>query len=243
MSLATKWPNFQPIKNPENLFISAELRDSTQKTTYVHRLITTFYEHHISRLPAATAIPAIMTDKSQFEPGTSNGLCEMQEYLLMVMFWQKKGHQVPVHQQERPGFQYKMPDPKPVSDHLPTDDGGYQLYKAAGKLKNKRAVITGGDSGIGRAVAVLYAMEGASSLIVYLESEEKDAQETKREVENYGGKCFLFATDLRKKENCKAVIDKAVEQLGGIDILVNNAAFQKMLPDIKDLSEYVLSIS
>lgn len=136
-----------------------------------------------------------------------------------------------------------MPDPKPVSDHLPTDEGGYQLYKAAGKLKNKRAVITGGDSGIGRAVAVLYAMEGASSLIVYLESEEKDAQETKREVENYGAKCFLFATDLRKKENCKAVIDKAVEQLGGIDILVNNAAFQNMLPDIKDLSEYVLSIS
>lgn len=122
---------------------------------------------------------------------------------------------------------------------LPTDDGGYQLYKAAGKLQGKRAVITGGDSGIGRAIAVLYAMEGASSLIVYLEAEEKDAQETKQLVEKYGAKCFLFPTDLRNKENCKAVINKAVEQLGGIDILVNNAAFQNMLPDIKDLSECV----
>ncbi|EED23633.1 oxidoreductase, short-chain dehydrogenase/reductase family [Talaromyces stipitatus ATCC 10500] len=156
-----------------------------------------------------------MTDKSQFE----------------------FGHQIPVHHQDRPGFQHKIPDPKPVSDKLPTEDGGYQLYKAAGKLQGKRAVITGGDSGIGRAVAILYAMEGASSLIAYLDSEEKDAQETKKEVEKYGAKCFLFPTDLRKRENCKAVIDKAVEQLGGIDILVNNAAFQKMLPDIKDLSE------
>lgn len=150
-----------------------------------------------------------------------------------------KGHQVPVHHQDKPGWQHKIPDPKPVSDMVPTDEGGYQLYKAAGKLQGKRAVITGGDSGIGRAIAVLYAMEGASSLIVYLESEEKDAQETKQHVEKYGAKCFLFPTDLRKKENCKAVIDKAVEQLGGIDILVNNAAFQNMLQDIKDLSECV----
>lgn len=156
-----------------------------------------------------------MTSKSQFEPG----------------------HQVPVHHQEKPGFQHKIPDPKPVSDSLPTEDGGYQLYKAAGKLKGKRAVITGGDSGIGRAIAILYAMEGASSLIVYLPVEEKDAQETKRKVEEYGGKCVLCPTDLRKKENCKAVIDKAVKELGGIDILVNNAAFQNMIQDISDLSE------
>uniref|UniRef100_A0A093VMV2 Putative oxidoreductase YhxC n=1 Tax=Talaromyces marneffei PM1 TaxID=1077442 RepID=A0A093VMV2_TALMA len=157
-----------------------------------------------------------MTDKSQFE----------------------LGHQIPVHHQEKPGWQHKIPGPKPVSDMIPTDEGGCQLYKAAGKLQGKRAVITGGDSGIGRAIAVLYAMEGASSLIVYLEPEEKDAQETKQHVEKYGAKCYLFPTDLRKKVNCKAVIDKAVEQLGGIDILVNNAAFQNMLPDIKDLSEF-----
>lgn len=111
------------------------------------------------------------------------------------------------------------------------------MYKAAGKLKGKRAVITGGDSGIGRAVAILYAMEGASSLITYLPTEEKDAQETKQKVEEYGAKCVLCPTDLRKKENCKAIIDNAVKQLGGIDILVNNAAFQHMVQDIGDLSE------
>jgi NAD(P)-dependent dehydrogenase (short-subunit alcohol dehydrogenase family) len=130
-----------------------------------------------------------------------------------------------------------MLDPKPVSDQLPTDDGGYQPYKPAEKLKGKRAIITGGDSGIGRAIAILYAMEGASSLIVYLPTEEKDAQETKKKVEEHGCKCYLFPTDLRKKENCKAIVDKAVQCLGGVDILVNNAAFQNMLPDISDLTE------
>jgi NAD(P)-dependent dehydrogenase (short-subunit alcohol dehydrogenase family) len=82
-------------------------------------------------------------------------------------------------------------------------------------------------------------MEGASSLIVYLPTEEKDAQETKKKVEEHGCKCHLFPTDLRKKENCKAIVNKAVQCLGGIDILVNNAAFQNMVPDISNLSEYV----
>lgn len=80
-------------------------------------------------------------------------------------------------------------------------------------------------------------MEGASSLIVYLPEEEEDAQETRRLVAKYGAKCFLFATDLRKKENCKAVIDTAIEKLGGLDILVNNAAFQNTTQGIEDLSE------
>jgi NAD(P)-dependent dehydrogenase (short-subunit alcohol dehydrogenase family) len=130
-----------------------------------------------------------------------------------------------------------MPDPKPVSDHLPTEDGGYQLYKAAGKLMGKRAIITGGDSGIGRAIAILFAMEGASSLIVYLPQEEKDAQETKKKVEEHGRECHLLAIDLRRKENCKTVVEVALQKLGGIDILVNNAAFQNMVQDIKDITE------
>ncbi|KAL1848977.1 hypothetical protein Plec18170_007636 [Paecilomyces lecythidis] len=149
----------------------------------------------------------------------------------------KAGHQVPIHHQKHPGLQSDMDDPKPVSTHIPTEDGGYQLYKAAGKLQGKRAIITGGDSGIGRAIAILYAMEGASSLIVYLPEEESDAQETKKRVEDKGQKCHLLAIDLRKKENCKKVIDTALQTLGGIDILVNNAAYQNMLPDISDLSE------
>jgi len=80
-------------------------------------------------------------------------------------------------------------------------------------------------------------MEGADSFIVYLPEEEKDAQETKKKVEEYGRKCYLHATDLTAKENCKAVVEAALEKLGSINILVNNAAFQMMQQDIKDLPE------
>ena len=78
------------------------------------------------------------------------------------------------------------------------------MYKAAGKLKDRRALITGGDSGIGRSIAVLFAMEGADSFIVYLPEEEKDAQETKKLVEKKGRKCYLYSTDLKDQKNCKS---------------------------------------
>jgi NAD(P)-dependent dehydrogenase (short-subunit alcohol dehydrogenase family) len=130
-----------------------------------------------------------------------------------------------------------LEDPKPVSTRIPTEDHGYQTYKAAGKLAGKRAIITGGDSGIGRAVAILFAMEGASSLIVYLPEEEKDAQETKRRVQDTGCDCHCLAVDVRKKENCRKVVDTAVQCMGGIDILVNNAGFQNMIGDISSLDE------
>jgi NAD(P)-dependent dehydrogenase (short-subunit alcohol dehydrogenase family) len=132
-----------------------------------------------------------------------------------------------------------MEDPKPTSSKVPTEDGGYQTYKAAGKLSGKKAIITGGDSGIGRAVAILFAMEGASSLITYLPVEEKDAQETKRQVEEAGQTCYCLAVDLRDRKACQKVVEKAVETLGGIDILVNNAGTQTMIDDISDLEEYV----
>jgi len=130
-----------------------------------------------------------------------------------------------------------MKGPDPQSENVPTEDGGYQIYKAAGKLAGKRALITGGDSGIGRAIAILYAMEGADSFIVYLKEEEEDAQETKRKVEEKGSKCHLMATDLTDRKNCKAVVDAAVKAMGGLDILVNNAAYQMMVEDILDLPE------
>lgn len=85
-------------------------------------------------------------------------------------------------------------------------------------------------------------MEGASSLITYLPEEEKDAQETKRRVEEAGQKCYTLAVDLRTKENCRKVIDTALEKLGGIDTLVNNAGYQNMIQDIGDLDEYVLYV-
>lgn len=80
-------------------------------------------------------------------------------------------------------------------------------------------------------------MEGADSFIAYLDVEEKDAQETKRKVEEYGGKCHLLAVDLKKKENCKKVIETALEKMGAINILVNNAAYQNMINDISELTE------
>jgi NAD(P)-dependent dehydrogenase (short-subunit alcohol dehydrogenase family) len=115
------------------------------------------------------------------------------------------------------------------------------LYKAAGKLEGKNAVITGGDSGIGRSIAVLFAMEGADSLIAYLPEEEEDAQETQKLVEQKGQRCYLQATDLTKRENCQELIDRAVKDLGGIDVLVNNHAYQMMTKDISEISEYVPS--
>ena len=115
------------------------------------------------------------------------------------------------------------------------------LYKAAGKLEGKKALITGGDSGIGRAIAILFAMEGADSFIAYLPDEEKDAQATKARVEHYGRECHLMATDLKKKENCKKIVDAAIAEMGAINVLVNNHAYQMMVNDIADLTEYACS--
>ncbi|KAI0458666.1 short chain dehydrogenase [Xylaria acuta] len=148
----------------------------------------------------------------------------------------KEGHSIPVTHQEFPGKEHKMPL-QAQYDTLPTDEGGYQKYRPAGKLEGKKALITGGDSGIGRATAILFAMEGADSFIAYLPEEEKDAQETKRLVESNGEKCYLHATDLTSKDNCKKVVDEAVKAMGRVNILFNNAAYQMMVNDINDLSE------
>ncbi|MCJ1419556.1 hypothetical protein MMC32_005911 [Xylographa parallela] len=149
----------------------------------------------------------------------------------------ESGYEIPVSHQPPPGLQSEMKGPQPVNEEIPTEDGGFQKYKPAGKLEGKKAIITGGDSGIGRAIAVLFAMEGADSFIAYLPNEEKDAQETKRLVEKYGQKCFLHSTDLTIQHNCKTVVDEAVAAMGGLNILVNNAAYQMMQKDISDLSE------
>ncbi|EGR50083.1 uncharacterized protein TRIREDRAFT_3055 [Trichoderma reesei QM6a] len=130
-----------------------------------------------------------------------------------------------------------MPNPKPTRDELPEAGGTSVTYKAANKLEGKRALITGGDSGIGAATAVLFAKEGAVITTVYLPDEEQDAQDTKKQVEEAGGKCYLFAADLVKKENCQAAVDFALEKMGGIDILFNNAAYQMMVEDILDLPD------
>ncbi|KAK6189470.1 hypothetical protein LQW54_013230 [Pestalotiopsis sp. IQ-011] len=124
-----------------------------------------------------------------------------------------------------------------VYDQLPDYKGGFQDYRAAGKLQGKKALITGGDSGIGRATAILFALEGADSFIAYLPAEQKDAEETKKLVEQRGTKCHLFATDLTGQKNCELLVSEAIHAMKGIDILFNNAAYQMMKDDISEISE------
>lgn len=148
----------------------------------------------------------------------------------------EQGFQPKVQHQDAPGWQSKM-DPQPAVEYVPDGKDGYQKYMAVGKLKDKKAIITGGDSGIGRATAVLFAMEGADSLIAYLPEEDEDAQETKKLVEKYGRKCHLHPTNLKDRNNCKKVVEDAMDKMGGINILFNNHAFQMVIKDIHDLPE------
>ena len=110
-------------------------------------------------------------------------------------------------------------------------DHGERSYRGSGRLTGKKAVVTGGDSGIGRAVALAFAREGADVLIAYLDSEEKDAQETARLVEEAGRRAVCVPGDLTEERACQEVVDRAVGELGGIDILVNNAAYQMAQPE------------
>ncbi|MGZ5874598.1 MAG: SDR family oxidoreductase [Bradyrhizobium sp.] len=133
----------------------------------------------------------------------------------------------PDQQQRMPGATHDM---KPVPDH------GEKSYRGCNRLNGKKAVITGGDSGIGRAVAIAFAREGADVLISYLD-EHDDAFETERLVKEAGRKAFLVPGDLKQPEHCRAVIAKAVSELGGVDILVNNAAHQATFTSIEDISD------
>lgn len=117
----------------------------------------------------------------------------------------------------------------------PKPDLGEATYKGSGRLAGKRAIITGGDSGIGAAVAIAFAREGADLVIAYLD-EADDANEVKGWVEKAGRKCVLVPGDLSHPDHCKAVVDRAVAELGGLDILVNNAAYQKVTPNFQDIS-------
>lgn len=119
----------------------------------------------------------------------------------------------------------------------PRPDHGETSYVGSGRLAGKCAIITGGDSGIGRAVAIAYAREGADLLISYLSEEEEDARETQKWVEEAGRKIVLMPGDISSAQHCRAIIDKAVEELGGIDILVNNAAHQASFEELGDISD------
>ncbi|MFI5891276.1 SDR family oxidoreductase [Actinoplanes sp. NPDC051513] len=123
--------------------------------------------------------------------------------------------------QEPPGSTGAMPD---------RPDHGEESYRGSGRLTGRKAIITGGDSGIGRAVAIAYAREGADVLISYLPDEENDARDTAALIEKAGQKAVTVPGDIRDEALCMAIVERAVAELGGVDILVNNAAYQMMVP-------------
>ncbi|PRS07854.1 NAD(P)-dependent oxidoreductase [Bacillus atrophaeus] len=141
---------------------------------------------------------------------------------------QKKKTLPPQHQNQQPGFEYVM-DPRPVFDKP----------KKEKKLEGKTVIITGGDSGIGRAVSVLFAKEGANVVIVYL-NEHKDAEETKQYVENEGVKCLLIAGDVGDEAFCNDIVRQASQAFPSIDILVNNAAEQHVQTGIEKITSHQL---
>src|SRR3954453_8879792 len=132
----------------------------------------------------------------------------------------------PEQKLDHPGLEREM-DPQP--------DYGEKSYEGSGRLTGRRALITGGDSGIGRAVAIAFAREGADVAIVRLPEEQQDAAETLRWVDEAGGKSLDIPGDLRDEQFCSEIVDRTVSELGGLDILVLNAAYQKDRQGIDDL--------
>ncbi len=129
-----------------------------------------------------------------------------------------------------------LPYPAAQSDMHQQPDTDLSNYKAAGKLTGKVAIITGGDSGIGRAVAIAFAKEGASVAIVYNEN-DGDAAETKKLVALNGGECLIIKADVRSKAACKKAVEETVARFGALNILVNNAAFQQVQEQLEDITE------
>jgi NAD(P)-dependent dehydrogenase (short-subunit alcohol dehydrogenase family) len=141
--------------------------------------------------------------------------------------------------------QYPQPDHQPEqelehpgieSQMQPEPDYGYETYRGSGRLEGKAAIITGGDSGIGRAVALAFAREGADVLISYLEDEESDARETARVVEEAGKNAVRVPGDIGDEAHCQRLVEEAVQQFGRIDVLVNNAAYQMYREGIQSIS-------
>ena len=133
----------------------------------------------------------------------------------------------PQHQDEQPGMEYLM-TPRPIFNN--------PYYRPSGKLYNKVAIVTGGDSGIGRAVSIGFAKEGATIVIAYY-NEHKDAEETKKFIENLGGTCTLIAGDIKDTKFCDKIVDDTIKEFGKIDILVNNAGVQYQQKSLLDITD------
>jgi NAD(P)-dependent dehydrogenase (short-subunit alcohol dehydrogenase family) len=134
----------------------------------------------------------------------------------------------PEQHQDGPGIEAEL-EPRPSFEA--------RSYRAAGKLEGKVALITGGDSGIGRAVAVLFAREGADVAIAYLPAEQRDADETRRHVEAEGRRCLVLPGDLTDARYCDEIVERTVRELGGIDVLVSNAAHQNRKRSLDEVTD------
>lgn len=134
----------------------------------------------------------------------------------------------PEQHQEKPGLESQI-EPRPRFEA--------PAYRPSGKLEGKVAIVTGGDSGIGRAVCVLYAREGADVAIVYLPEEQSDAEETERAIQQEGGQALLIPGDVTDPEFCRRAVEQTVQEFGKLDVLVNNAAFQQHQEGLEQLSE------
>lgn len=180
-------------------------------------------------IPMEIPMPAKSTRKSQSKSGAGKGKGSLMHFPSRSTGQQQEPKSpLPAQHQPHPGIEAKM-KPRPRYEA--------PLYKGSEKLLDKVALITGGDSGIGRAVAVLYAREGADVAIVYLAEEQQDAEEAKQAVEKEGRECLLIPGDVRDSAFCRRAVAQTVRKFGRLDILVNNAAFQKHQDSIEQLSD------
>jgi NAD(P)-dependent dehydrogenase (short-subunit alcohol dehydrogenase family) len=148
--------------------------------------------------------------------------------------------QDPKELEPKPPFPEQEQEPVGLESEMePRPDYGEESYRGSGKLEGKAAIITGGDSGIGRAVALAFAREGADVLISYLD-EHSDAEKTARIVEKEGRRCILVPGDIGDEAHCREIVDQAVQEFGKLDILVNNAAYQDVIESIEEVTEEML---
>ena len=183
----------------------------------------------ISRRTALTGMGAVLATAS-INPILANALHTNEFYI-------SNGSEDPTTKYPRPPFkEQSQPWPGLVSKMDPRPDHGEKSYKGTGRLKGRKALITGGDSGMGRAAAIAYAREGADVVINYYPTEEEDAKEVIELIKAEGRKAVAIPGDLRDEAFCKKLVDEAVKALGGLDILVNNAARQQTQKSILDIT-------
>ncbi len=183
----------------------------------------------ITRRKAITGLAVGITTVSAAQVLGNNINVKMEDQLQELIDPRKKYPAPPFKEQSQPwpGLASKM-DPKP--------DHGEKSYKGSGRLRGRKALITGGDSGMGRAAAIAFAREGADVAINYLPAEEEDAKEVIQLIKAEGRKAVAIPGDITEESFCSKLVEQSVQQLGGLDILVNNAALQQTKPSIEDIT-------